>query len=225
MTPLRLLVFVLVTLGSPPVSSATVITFEDGVSNTAVLSHYAPVGVVMPNWRFHDGSVEGNVKFPFIDNRGVVVDFGVADSTTGRIGFAAPIHGLTLDGFLQADVSGALRQWTLTAYDRSDGLLGSVSGTIIGVGSPVPGTFSTFLPSALSLSFEGNQISGVAVSIGGPFDPIGAKFGVDTLLFTPDIDLAPIPEPATLLLFATTAAGLGLAGWSRRRGRERAHAA
>jgi hypothetical protein len=31
-------------------------------------------------------------------------------------------------------------------------------------------------------------------------------------------DLAPIPEPATLLLFATTAAGLGLARW--RRGRQ-----
>jgi hypothetical protein len=36
--------------------------------------------------------------------------------------------------------------------------------------------------------------------------------------------LAPIPEPMTLLLFGTTAAGLGLARW-RRRGRERGHAA
>jgi hypothetical protein len=41
--------------------------------------------------------------------------------------------------------------------------------------------------------------------------------GVDTLLFTPDIDLAPIPEPATLLLFGTTAAGIGIARWRRRR--------
>jgi len=30
-------------------------------------------------------------------------------------------------------------------------------------------------------------------------------------------DLAPIPEPATLLLFGTTAAGLGLARWRQRR--------
>jgi hypothetical protein len=36
--------------------------------------------------------------------------------------------------------------------------------------------------------------------------------------------IEPTPEPATLLLFGTTAAGLGLARWSRRRG-ERAHAA
>ena len=33
------------------------------------------------------------------------------------------------------------------------------------------------------------------------------------------------PEPTTLLLFGTTAAGLGLARWYRRRGHERAHAA
>jgi hypothetical protein len=38
-------------------------------------------------------------------------------------------------------------------------------------------------------------------------------------------DLEPTPEPAILLLFGTTAAGLGLARWLRRRGREGAHAA
>jgi hypothetical protein len=38
-------------------------------------------------------------------------------------------------------------------------------------------------------------------------------------------DIHPTPEPATLFLFGTTAAGLGLTRWSRRRGRERAHAA
>ena len=31
------------------------------------------------------------------------------------------------------------------------------------------------------------------------------------------LELAPVPEPATLLLFGTTATGLGLAHWRQRR--------
>jgi hypothetical protein len=38
-------------------------------------------------------------------------------------------------------------------------------------------------------------------------------------------EIHPTPEPATLLLWGTSAAGLGLARWYRRRGRGRAHAA
>lgn len=33
--------------------------------------------------------------------------------------------------------------------------------------------------------------------------------------------MTPTPEPTTLLLFATTGAGLGLARWLRRRSRDR----
>jgi hypothetical protein len=38
-----------------------------------------------------------------------------------------------------------------------------------------------------------------------------------------NVAVAPTPEPATLLLSGTTAAGLGLARWYQRRGRVRAH--
>jgi hypothetical protein len=42
---------------------------------------------------------------------------------------------------------------------------------------------------------------------------------------TAQFDFQPIPEPVTLLLWGTGAAGLGLARWYRRRTREREHAA
>lgn len=218
MTTLRVFVLVLLSLASASQSFATVITFEGGVSGSPVAG-YDALGVIFPSWRFHDITTPGTNQYPFIDNWGIVP----GDFPNNRILFPAPIHALTLDGFLQADEFGALRQWTLTAYNNSDLLLGSVSGTIIGVGSPVPGTFHTFLPSAISLTFQGNQVSRAEVSFGGPFDSAGAKFGVDTLLFTPDTDLAPIPEPSTLLLWGTTTAGLGVARWLRRR--SRVHAA
>ncbi len=37
--------------------------------------------------------------------------------------------------------------------------------------------------------------------------------------FTVNGDLEPVPEPATLTLLGTTIAGLGAAGWRRRRER------
>jgi hypothetical protein len=207
-----LLVFVLLPLSTPN-SWATVIGFEDGTNGAEVSGQYAALGVVMPKWKFHDKTVAGNNPFPFIDKWGVVP---TGDGTAPEVRFAQPILGLTVDGFLQADEFGALRQWTLTAYDTSNAVLGSVSGTIIGLGSPIPGTFHTFLPSSLSLSLDG--IKRVEITHGGPVEPIGAKFGIDTLLFIPDPDLAPapVPEPTTLLLWGG-AAGVGMVRWFTRR--------
>jgi hypothetical protein len=211
MTTLRLLlVSILLALGSAPSSSwATVITFQDGgPEGTPISGHYAGLGVQMPIWEFWDSTLPGDA-FPFFDSRGAL-----RRSDPAEIRFAQPIHGLTVDGFLQA--TGPLQQWTLTAYDTADSVLGSVSGTIIGVGSPIPGTFHTFLPSSLSLNFEGNQILRVEITQGGPFDPDGARYAIDTLLFTPDLDLTPIPEPTTLLLWGG-AAGVGVVRWLTRR--------
>jgi len=58
--------------------------------------------------------------------------------------------------------------------------------------------------------FAGGEGIGVAPI---PDNVAGAVFALQG----PVNDLAPIPEPATLLLFGTTAAGLGLARWRQRR--------
>ena len=51
--------------------------------------------------------------------------------------------------------------------------------------------------------------------------PLGPNdgFGVDIVLMDDFLysEPSPVPEPTTLLLFATTAAGLGLARWRQRK--------
>jgi hypothetical protein len=57
-------------------------------------------------------------------------------------------------------------------------------------------------------------------------DPDWLRIGTDIVgagpfnaAFTVNGDLEPVPEPATLTLLGTTIAGLGAAGWRRRRER------
>jgi hypothetical protein len=72
--------------------------------------------------------------------------------------------------------------------------------------------------------FPGEQISQVQIVSGNvPFGP--SEFGAIDIIAMDDFlysELSPIPEPTTLLLLGTTAAGLGLARWRQRRRTQRA---
>lgn len=76
--------------------------------------------------------------------------------------------------------------------------------------------------SAGGLIFPSTPFSGVFGPTGpGGGSPITGWQGLgSTGTYAVDLQLNPVPEPATLLLFGTTAAGLGLARWRQRRRRK-----
>ena len=100
--------------------------------------------------------------------------------------------------------------------------------TFLNPGGASLGTFNAS-PANNGLSFfgaifPGEQISQVQIVSGNvPFGP--SEFGAIDIIAMDDFlysELNPIPEPATLLLFGTTAAGLGMARWRARRRRQAA---
>jgi hypothetical protein len=83
----------------------------------------------------------------------------------------------------------------------------------------VPFSFSANLPlcrfpGLLELDLTGHGLTTIELSL----DSSGTAWGFTRITY----DFNPIPEPTTLLLFGTTAAGLGLARWVKRR---RSHSA
>jgi hypothetical protein len=92
----------------------------------------------------------------------------------------------------------------------------SSGGGVLGMFSPSPANDGLSFFGAI---FPGEQISRVQIVTGNaPFGPseIGGIdiVAMDDFLYS---ELNPIPEPTTLLLFGTTAAGLGLSRWRQRR--------
>jgi hypothetical protein len=65
-------------------------------------------------------------------------------------------------------------------------------------------------------SFPFDQVFGPTGPGGGTAITAWQGFGA-TGTYTIALDLSPVPEPATILFFGTTAAGLGLACWRQRR--------
>jgi len=100
---------------------------------------------------------------------------------------------------------------------------GSATLTFVNAGGVSLGTFS--VPPAndglsfLGLIFPGELIGQINIISGN--SPLGPNdgFGVDIVLMDDFLysEPSPVPEPTTLLLFGTTAAGLGLARWRQRR--------
>lgn len=107
----------------------------------------------------------------------------------------------------------------------------STPATAVGIffnANPTPGNSDLFIATPVGLAGTGGPASNYDFSTfffaglisDTPFSSAvigsfgagqGSSFNVDNL------SVSPVPEPATLLLFGTTAAGLGLARWRQRR--------
>lgn len=118
-----------------------------------------------------------------------------------QLGFSTPLDSFS---FTRVGYSALASEWDVRALDSN-------GNTIAQVGEPqglFPATTFTLNPASpiSALVFERTTVNTIAGLNNPPTD---------------DWKLEPVPEPATLLLFGTTMAGLGLASrWRQRRRKE-----
>ena len=123
---------------------------------------------------------------------------------TFTLNFPAPLTSLsfTRPQLLTGPTGVTHPQWIATALNSLDVAVASVGQGLIASFADVP---------AQTFTLTGTDIEKLR------FDSNNFAFASTVAVVVDDLTLNPVPEPATLLLFGTTAAGLGLARWIKRR--------
>jgi PEP-CTERM motif len=148
------------------------------------------------------------------------------------IGLGSVVGSIETDGTIGVLATGNILDWTLTLNDGTGPftLLGPLSGS----NSALAISGTSFSESASQLLFDFSNNSGAWVlfqnrSIGSSGETVATTLGSDVfasrsgVLAVADSELAPVPEPATLLLLSTTMAGISLVQRQRQRQTQRRH--